>query len=120
MNRQMRSSIELKAWAIGMKGDWETALKFFEEVHRLTNHPLKGLMGVGFACAKIGNRERALDVIRKMEQRQLEEPDSVIDGDMAAVWYGLGNLDKTFYYFDQCVEKRMGPVSYILEFPAYK
>jgi adenylate cyclase len=120
MNPQMRSSIELKAWATGMKGDWETAVKLFEEVHRLTNHPLKGLMGLGFAYTKLGDREKALDVISKMEQRQLQEPDSVIDGDMAAVWYGLGNLDKTFYYLDQCVEKRMGPVSYILEFPGYK
>jgi adenylate cyclase len=120
MNPQMRTSIELKGWAIGMKGDWETALKFFEEVHRLTNHPLKGLMGLGFAYAKTGNREKALEIIRKMEQRQLEEPDSVIDSDMAAVWYSLGNLDKTFYYLNQCVDKRMGPVSYILEFPAYQ
>ncbi len=47
MNPEMRSAIELKAWAIGMKGDWESALVLFEEVHRLTNHPLKGLMGLG-------------------------------------------------------------------------
>jgi adenylate cyclase len=120
MNPQMRTSIELKGWAIGMKGDWETALKLFEEVHRLTNHPLKGLMGLGFACAKLGYTERALECIHKMEQRQIQEPDSVIDGDLAAVWFGLGNLDKTFYHLNQCVDKRMGPVSYILEFPAYQ
>jgi tetratricopeptide (TPR) repeat protein len=116
---RMRAAIELKGWAIGMKGDWEAALTLFDEVHRLTNHPLKGLMGLGFASAKLGNREKAMDVIHKMEQRQLEEPDSVIDGDLAAVWYGLGNLDKTFYYLNECVDKRMGPVSYILEYPAY-
>ena len=117
---QMRISIETKGWSIGMRGNWEEALKYFEEVHRLTNHPLKGLMGLGVAYAKLGQTEKAMEVIRKMEQRQKEEPDSVIDADLAAVWYGLGDLDKTFYYINQCVDKRMGPVNYFLEYPAYK
>ena len=117
---QMRISIETKGWSVGMKGDWEAALKYFEEVHRLTNHPLKGLMGLGFAYGKLGQTEKAMEVIRKMEQRQVEEPDSVIDADLAAVWYGLENLDKTFYYINQCIDKRMGPVNYFLEYPAYK
>jgi adenylate cyclase len=116
----MRIAIEMIAWATGMKGDWNAALKLFEEVYRLTNHPLKGLAGVGFAHAKLGNTEKAMDCIRKMEQRQIEEPDSVIDADLAIVWYGLGDFDKTFYYLNQCVDKRMGPVSYFLEYPAYK
>ena len=46
LNPTMRISIEMKGWATGMKGDWETALEFFKEVHRLTNHPLKGLIGL--------------------------------------------------------------------------
>ncbi len=46
MNPEMRSAIELKAWCIGMKGDWQTALEYFKEVHRLTGHPLKGVMGL--------------------------------------------------------------------------
>jgi len=115
----MRASIELKAWAIGMKGNWTQALELFEEVHKLTNHPLKGLMGKGFALAKIGRRQEALDCIRKMEQRQKEEPDSVIDADIAAVWFALNDLDKTFFYINQCIDKRMAPVNYFLEFPAY-
>lgn len=117
---QMRISIEAKGWATGMKGDWEEALKYFEEVHRLTNHPLKGLMGLGFAYGKLGQTEKAMEVIRKMEQRQKEEPDSVIDADLAAAWFGLGDLDNTFYYINQCIDKRMGPVNYFLEYPAFK
>jgi adenylate cyclase len=120
MDPKMRISIELKGWCTGMKGDWQAALVFFEEVHRLTNHPLKGLMGLGFAYGKLGHAEKAMDIIRKMEQRQAEEPESVIDADLAAVWFGLGDMDKTFYYISQCIDKRMGPVNYFLEFPAYK
>lgn len=116
----MRISMELKGWATGMKGDWNAALSLFEEVHRLTNHPLKGLMGLGFAYAKLGQTEKAMDVIRRMEQRQAEEPGAVIDADLAAVWWGLGDSDKTFYYLEQCIEKRMGPILFFLEYPAYR
>lgn len=120
MDPRMRISIEMKGWATGMGGDWKGSLPYFEEVHRLTNHPLKGLMGLGFAYGKLGMKDKAMEVIGKMEQRQREEPDSVLDADLAAVWYGLGEIDKTFYYLDRCVEKRMGPVSYFLEYPAYQ
>jgi adenylate cyclase len=120
MNPKMRICIELKGWATGMKGDWMAALELFKEVHRLTNHPLKGLMGVAFAYAKVGEPEKTMECIRKMEQRQAAEPDSVIDADLAAAWYGMGDLDKTFYYLNQCVDKRLGPISYILEYPVYR
>ena len=117
---QMRIAIESKAWAIGMKGDWEAALALFKEVHQLTNHPLKGLMGVGFAYGKLGKKEEALECIHKIEQRHLEEPDSVVDADFACIWFALGNIDKMFQHLYQCVEKRTGPVTFFLEYPVYK
>lgn len=117
---QMRVSVELKGWATGLKGDWQAAIKLFEEVHRLTGHPLKGLMPLGFAYAKSGLPEKAMECIRKMERRQAEEPESVIDADLAAVWHALGDIDKTFYYIDQCVEKRIAPVTFFLEYPVFK
>jgi adenylate cyclase len=120
MDPKMRISIEMKAWATGMKGDWEAALPLFEEVHRLTNHPLKGLMGLGFCYTQLGEKEKALECIRKMELRQEQDPNSVIDADIAAIWYGLGDLDKAFHYLNRCVDKRMGPVSYFLEYPVYR
>jgi adenylate cyclase len=120
LNPTMRISIEMKGWATGMKGEWETALTFFKEVHRLTNHPLKGLIGLGFAYAHLGQEENALEVIRKMEQRQEQEPGSVIDPEIAAVWFALGNFDKAFYHIGRAVDKRVGPVSYFFEYPQYK
>lgn len=117
---KLRIAIELKAWSAGMKGDWNESLKLFEEVHRLTNHPLKGLMGVGYASAKLGLKERALECIQKIEQRQREDPDSVVDGDLVGIWYALGNLDKVFYHINQCVIKRSAPVNFFLEYPVFK
>jgi adenylate cyclase len=119
MNPQMRICIEMKGWITGMKGDWAAAMKYFEEVHRLTNHPLKGLMGLGFAYGKLGMKEKALEVIQKMELRQEQEPDAVLDADLAGVWWGIQDADKTFYHLNRCIDKRMGPVSYYLEYPPY-
>src|SRR5207253_2058556 len=66
MNPQMRAAIEMKGWAIGVKGDWQEALKLFQEVYRLTNHPLKGLMGLAYAYGILGMREEALECIQKL------------------------------------------------------
>lgn len=120
MHPQMRIALELKAWAIGMAGDWREALKIFNEVHRLTNHPLKGLMGVGFAMGRLGDLEGAYGAVARLEQRQREEPEAVLDADLAAVWFSIGNLDKVFYHIDQCIAKRAAPVSYFLRYPAFK
>jgi len=120
MDPGMRIAIEMKGWCTGIKGDWKGALVYFEEFQRLTNHPLKGWMGAGYAYAKLGWREKALEAIQKIEQRQREEPGAVLDADLAGIWMGLGDYDKTFYYLNQCIDKRMGPVSYFLEYPPYK
>lgn len=116
----MRGSIELKGWAIGMRGDWEAALKLFREVHRLTNHPLKGLMGVGYALAKLGRREEALECVRKIEEWQAAEPDVVLDGDLVGIWQALGNHDKVFYHIQRCLDRRAAPINFFLEYPGFE
>ncbi|MEO6732259.1 MAG: adenylate/guanylate cyclase domain-containing protein [Ferruginibacter sp.] len=119
MNPQLRSAIEMKAWAIGMKGAWQESLSLFEEVHRLTGHPLKGLIGLAVAHGELGNKEKVLSYIQKMEQRQAAYPQSVMDAELAAAWFAIGDVDKTFYHLNQCIDKKIGPVSYLLEYPVY-
>ena len=116
----MRSAVELKGWATGFKTNWEEALKLFKEVYRLTGHPLKGLMPLGFAYGILGKKEEAMECIRKIEQRQLEDPNSVVDTDLAAVWFAIGDYDKMFSYVERAMEKRTAPVVYFLEYPIFK
>ena len=119
MHPQMRACIELKGWAYAMKGELDSALKLFEEYHRLINHPLKGLMGLGYCYAKMGHPEKTMDCIHRIEQRQLQEPDAVFDGDLVGLWYSLGDLDKVFYHINQCIEKRTAPINIFLEYPVF-
>ena len=116
----MRSAIELKGWGTGFKGDWEGALKLFKEVHRLTGHPLKGLMPMGLAYGMLGKKEEALECIRKIEQRQLEDPNTVVDSDLSAIWFVLEDYDKMFYHIERAIEKRTAPVVFFLEYPAFQ
>ena len=115
----MRVALELKGWCIGVKGDWKKAAVIFEEVHRLIMHPLKGLAPLGYAYAQLGESEKALECIRKIEQRQLEEPGIVLDIDLAMIWWSLGEKDKAFHHLFQCVEKRLGPVAILIDHPMF-
>lgn len=113
-------ALELKGWCVGVKGDWKKAAEIFEEVHRLTKHPLKGLYSVGCAYANSGQTKQALACIDKIEKRQVDEPGVVLDADLAMIWSSLGETDKAFHYLFQCVEKRMGPVAIIMNHFMFK
>lgn len=75
-------------------------------------------MGVVYGI--LGEREKALEIIHLTEKRQAEDPDTVLDGDLAGLWFGLGDYDKTFYYLNRCIDLRMGPVNYFLEYPFFR
>jgi TolB-like protein/Tfp pilus assembly protein PilF len=122
INPKMRLAIEMKGWCTGMKGDWEKAAELFQEVHRLANHPLKSLAPIGYAYAKLGQKEKALEIISKLEQRQLQEPDMVLDGDLLMVWWALEDKykvyrEKVFYHLRNCIEKGLGTMHYYVEYP---
>ncbi|HZV67909.1 MAG TPA: adenylate/guanylate cyclase domain-containing protein [Saprospiraceae bacterium] len=121
LHPQMLVVRELKGWAYGNKGNWKKAAEIFEENHKvLIKHPLKGQFPLGVAYGNSGETEKALECIHKIEQRQREEPGLVLDADLAMIWLSLGEVDKGFHHLFQCVERKMGPVAIIIEFPTFK
>jgi TolB-like protein/class 3 adenylate cyclase/Tfp pilus assembly protein PilF len=116
----MRAVMEALGYSIGLKGDWKKAVEIFEEIHRLIKNPLKGLAPLGCAYGHIGQVEKALECISKIEQRQVEEPETVLDIDLAMIWWTLGEKDKAFHHLFQCVEKRLGVVAILIDHPLYK
>ncbi|MGB3007290.1 MAG: tetratricopeptide repeat protein [Chitinophagaceae bacterium] len=115
----MRAAMESKGWCIGLKGDWKKAKEIFLQIHLMIKNPLKGLAPLGFAYAKLGETEKALECIRKIEQRQVEEPESVLDIDLAMIWWSLKEKDKAIFHLFQCVEKKMGVVAILIDHPMY-
>jgi adenylate cyclase len=115
----MRAAMESKGWCIGIKGDWQKAKEIFEQIHLMIKNPLKGLGPLGCAYARLGETEKALECIRKIEQRQVEEPESVMDIDLAMIWWSLKEKDKAIFHLFQCVEKKMGVVAILIDHPMY-
>ncbi len=116
----MRAAMESKGWCMGIKGDWKKAKEIFEQTHLMIKNPLKGLGPLGCAYARLGEREKALECIRKIEQRQVEEPESVLDIDLAMIWWSLIEKDKAIFHLFQCVEKKMGVVAILIDHPMYE
>lgn len=117
---RMRIALEFKGWCTGIKGDWKRAAEIFEELHQQIKHPLKGLTPLGYAYARLGEVEKAVECIRKIEQRPTEEPGVVIDLDLAIIWWSLGEKNNAFHHLFQCVEKRMGAVAILIDHPLFK
>jgi TolB-like protein/tetratricopeptide (TPR) repeat protein len=120
LDPQMRHALEIKGFSLAMKGQWDEAIRIFKEVHRLTNHPLKGLTPLGFAYARTGQTEKAKECIAKIEQRQIEEPESVVAGDLAFIWWALGNRDKSFDYLFQALDKKIPATPYFIYSPLHE
>lgn len=121
LHPQMLVARELRGWAFGNQGDWKKAAEIFEENHRLLiKHPLKGQFPLGVAYGNSGETEKALECIHKIEQWQMEDPGRVLDADLAMIWLSLGDVDKGFHHLFRCVERKMGPVAIIIEFPTFK
>ncbi len=120
LDPQAREGLELKGFCLAMNGDWNAAIEIFREVHRLTNHPLKGLTPLTFAYAKTEQTEKALECVNKLEQRQIEDPGSVVDFDMALVWWAIGDKDKVFKHLFHALDKRMAMAVSVFYSPLYE
>lgn len=118
LDPDMRHPREIRGFCHAMRGEWDDAIKDFEEVHRLTKHPLKGLAPLGYAYAKTGQIDKAMTCINKIEQRPIEEPGFVIEADLALVYWGLNERDKAFECWFRALDRRM-PVCYGLYSPVY-
>lgn len=86
------------------RGDLEEAIKHAEEA--VKRHPKDNgyLSSLGFYYAKAGRREKAVEILVKLN----EPPDGTFGKpfDLAMVYAGLGERDEMFRYLDLALEER--------------
>jgi len=61
-----------------------------------------------------------MECIQKMEQREKETPETLLDGDFVSIYNGMGNLDKAFEYLEKGIARKSGPAKLYLEHPMFK
>ncbi len=90
------------------KGEYEKAVKDFEQYHTLIGNPLKGLSSLGHAYAAAGYTDKALECLEKIKQRERDEPGTILHMDYAFLYSGLKDFDKAFHYLNKTYEERIG------------
>lgn len=108
-----RAAYEGMAWVEMSKNNFEGAIRLFEKYRSFLKDPLKGWTGMGYAFGASGQKEKALEVLEKLEKRQERDQEAILDVDKAIVYSGIGELDKAFDLLDKALEKRLGGLLFI-------
>ncbi|MFI5132100.1 MAG: tetratricopeptide repeat protein, partial [Chitinophagales bacterium] len=108
MDPNYRRGFEGRGMTYLAQGEYEKAIKDFEQYHKLVGHPLKGVSSLGHAYAAAGQTDKAKECLDKLEQRQAAEPGVVLHMDFAFLYSGLKDFDKAFYHLNKTYEQRIG------------
>ena len=83
-------------------------LKILNEYHTLIGNPLKGLSSLGHAYAAAGQTGKAFECLKKLNQREKNEPGTILHMDYAFLYSGLKDFDKAFYHLNKTYEQKIG------------
>ncbi len=108
MDPRYRRAFEGKGMLYIALGEYDKGIENLEHYHKLIGDPLKGLGSLGHAYGVAGQREKALECLEKLKQREVAEPGKLFHMDYAFVYAGLKDNDKAFYYLNKTYEQRMG------------
>jgi tetratricopeptide (TPR) repeat protein len=108
MDPNFRPAIENKGWVYIEMGKYEMAIETFQQFQKLTGHPLKGMVGLGYAYALNGNIDKAHECLDKLAQREKIEPEVMLHMDYAVIYTGLNDFDKAFFYIEEGLKQKAG------------
>jgi adenylate cyclase len=108
MDPNFRRGFEGRGMIFLAKKEYEKAIINFEQYHKLIGNPLKGLSSLGHAYAAAGQKEKALECLDKLKQREKLEPNVVLHMDFAFLYSGLKDFDNAFFHLNKTYEQRIG------------
>lgn len=89
-------------------GDLDKALFYARKYLDLVSDPNSGGAFLGYIAALQGDMEGVHRNIEKLERRALENPGLNVSLDLACVYAGLGDLDTSFKYINEGIDKKLG------------
>jgi TolB-like protein/Flp pilus assembly protein TadD len=108
MDQNFRPALENKGWIYIEMGDYENAIKIFQQFQKLTGHPLKGMVGLGYAYALNGNIDMAHECLNKLAQRGKIEPEVILHMDYTVIYTGLNDFEKAFFHIEEGLKQKAG------------
>ena len=115
----LRGIYEMKGWLYLFNKDYSKAIEMFENYSSMVVNPLKGITGLGFTHALMGNREKAKEYLNKILERQKTSNDIMLDIDIAIVYSGLKEMDKVFQHLERAFEQKHG-ILFVHSHPGWK
>jgi tetratricopeptide (TPR) repeat protein len=108
MDPNYRRAYEGRGMVHLVRGELEQAIVDLERYQRLIGNPHKGLTSLGHAYAVAGYTEKALACIALLQEREKQDPNTLLYIDYAFIYIGLKEYDKAFYYLNKSYDQRMG------------
>jgi len=106
LNSENITARYVMAYSKGHFGDWEAALKIFEQMHQSAKNCPLVLLGIGYSCARLNRRNDTEKIIEQIEELKKELPDANLEFILAILYLCLGNLKKFYEYYDACILKK--------------
>jgi tetratricopeptide (TPR) repeat protein len=88
-------------------GKLDDAISTLETLHQI--RPLHAAAALGYAYGKVGNREKANDILRELAAAT----DPVPPHESALVYLGLGDRDEVFRLLNQSLEQRFAAMAFL-------
>lgn len=95
---------EVLGYAYAVNGKLTDAIAEFQNVRSFVGNSEVGLSGLGYAYARAGMKSEALRILNELSRRSNEG--YALSGDIAIVYCGLGDKDKTFEWLDKAYQER--------------
>ena len=99
------------AWIYLKLSDFQNSIDIFNKNLNDRASRAKAIAGLGYAYAKLEQREKSLHYLNELEQ--LDTNDVPLDMDKAIIYIGLGEMDKVFTLLDSAIDKRLAGLNFI-------
>jgi len=98
------------ATAHALKGDYDDAIAYGEKMLEIGPRAVAYVGNMGWLCAVAGKKDRAYEFLAELEERS--KKGYVSSFWTALIYLGLGEIDKTFEWFEKAYEERDGNMIY--------
>lgn len=103
-----RAAWEGIGWVYAKEKKYKKALQAFRKFQSMTGSKLKGLNGLGYTLARLGQTDEARECLKLLEERKQKDQNIILDMDFAMIYAGLEDWDKVYNHLKAAMEAKMG------------